>query len=96
MLKCDCDLVARSAHDDTMRSLLLAIVATSNSTTRWPPYASHMAFELWTDSNQNNFIIVQYDGQNQQLKAPCQSQYCRLQDFTALVNSYLPPKDLTK
>jgi hypothetical protein len=93
-----------SAHDDTCRSLLFALYAgetdVSGLLVRILCYfcsvsqllsldASHVTLELWReDSSGNQFVALQYNGQALQMLSPCSDLFCRLQDFTALVNSY--------
>ncbi len=69
-----------SAHDDTLRSLLLALHAFDG---RWPPYASHAALVFRADS-----VSLQFDGALRQMAPPCRGLYCATKDFEALVAKY--------
>ena len=74
-----------SAHDS---SLLAFLVALENGSQAWPPLASHILWQLWTDTNGNQFVSMQYDGVVANMKAPCKSEYCSLQDFQALIETF--------
>ncbi len=84
-----------SAHDDTLRALLFALYSNETDTSNWPPYASHIALELWTNTTSGQpLVVMQYNGAVLQMGSPCTSTFCPLQDFTALVNSLaITPKD---
>lgn len=77
-----------SAHDDTLRCLLLALIDGANDELHWPPYAAHLALELWVDKTGAPFVIAQYDGKVAQLAAPCKSHACALVDFYSLIAKY--------
>lgn len=78
-----------SAHDDTLRCLLLSLIDGANDEIHWPPYAAHITFELWQQKKQGSkFIVAQYDGKVAQLAAPCRTPLCALSDFYKLISKY--------
>lgn len=78
-----------SGHDDTLRSLLIALVYRGDNNMNWPPLASHIALELWyNQTSQEQYVVAQFDGYVLQLQAPCASVFCSLKDFASLVQSY--------
>ncbi len=77
-----------SAHDDTCRSLLFSLVLGETPFTAWPGYASHIALEVWHDSADDAFVVMQYNGATVQMLPPCKSTFCALGDFERLVQSY--------
>lgn len=81
-----------SAHDSTMRVLLMALGAFDNY---WPPYASHSAFEVWKNNQSGEeFVVLQYDGRTVQMGGACASSsssvYCPMGDFLSLLSSWDP------
>lgn len=73
-------------HDDTIRSLLMALHAFDG---RWPPYASHLALEFWENERDGTkSVVLQFDGQNKMMGAPCKNMFCLYEDFLALVKRY--------
>lgn len=77
-----------SAHDDTLRCLLLALVRDVNNYLHWPPYAAHLALELWQDQSGAYVVVAQFDGKVLSMAPPCQGPACRLADFLQLVTKY--------
>jgi hypothetical protein len=76
-------LVYFSAHDSTIRNLLLALQVFDG---HWPPLASHFVIEVYA-GNTGTFFRMQYDGQLLQLPA-CETPVCSVSKFADLVNSY--------
>lgn len=79
--------VLYSNHDSTMRVLLEAMKVRK---VVWPPYASHVAFELWeNESDGVHYIAAQYDGEPMPLPPPCPaSGWCPYEKFAALLKSF--------
>lgn len=79
-----------SAHDTTIRVLLLALVnRTTSAGFFWPPYAAHIALEFWrNDASGAVYVVAQYDGETKQMRAPCKAQLCAFADFKALLESH--------
>ncbi len=78
-----------SAHDTTIRVLLLALMnRTTSAGFFWPPYAAHIALEFWRhDGTGEVFVSAQYDGDTKPMRAPCKGLLCAFTDFVALVHS---------
>ncbi len=74
-----------SAHDSTIRLFLLTLHA---SDLRWPPLASHVVIELYSDAAGNKFVQLLYDGNVVKMLPPCADALCPLETFAQLVNSY--------
>lgn len=77
-----------SAHDTTVRALLLALVYGDAPQMRWPAYASHLAFERWRDPSGKQFVVLQYDGTNKRMRGPCKNIWCQFSDFRGLVAQF--------
>jgi hypothetical protein len=77
-------------HDATLRSLLLAV---QDFDGHWPAFASHLVLERYQNSTNNEEVVVlSFDGQVLQMSAPCTSKYCLLADFESLISqSVIPP-----
>ncbi len=73
-------LVYYSAHDSTLRNLLLALQVFDG---HWPPLASHFVLEVY----EGNLFRLQFDGQLLTLPG-CNNSLCSLSVFTSLVRSY--------
>lgn len=79
--------VMYSNHDTTIRSVLASFHAYKD--VLWPPYASHMVFELWEELETGKyFVILQYDGRNRKMKEPCEGEMCSFQNFIKLLKSF--------
>jgi len=78
-------LVYYSGHDSTVGPLM----GTLGFTNGWPPYASHVEIELWSDSHSNYFVQVKYNGQSYQLPG-CSAIMCPLDQFEAFVSTRIP------
>jgi hypothetical protein len=79
-------MVLYSNHDSTLRAILSALGIFDDV---WPPYASHVALELWEELvSGKKFVVMQYDGKTRKMKEPCEEEFCLLENFQKLLNSY--------
>jgi len=83
-------LVFYSGHDSTVGPLM----GTLGFTNGWPPYASHVEIELWSDSNSHFFVQVKYNGQSYKLPG-CSGYMCPLSQFEGFISTRIPttPKE---
>lgn len=70
-----------SGHDTTVGPLLATLQAYDG---QWPPYASHMQMELWSNGGQY-FVQVKYQGEPL-LLSTCSATMCPFSQFMDLVN----------
>jgi len=75
-----------SGHDSTIGPLL-AILGLFDGL--WPPYASHIEFELWQDSNENYGVILKYNGDILTLPC-CTSSLCPYDTFRQFAIQLIP------
>ncbi len=45
-----------SAHDTTLNGILLALDLIDENHS-WPPFAAHLVFELWKDTDKSDYFI---------------------------------------
>lgn len=69
-----------SGHDTTIGPLLATLQAYDG---QWPPYASHMEFELWNNKGEY-YVQVKYQGEPLLLSG-CSDALCPLSEFMAHV-----------
>jgi len=75
-----------SAHDSSVGPILGTLGMFDGL---WPPYRSHIHFELWSDANENFFVQVKYN--DKVLKPPgCQDVMCPYDQFERLLRSRIP------
>jgi hypothetical protein len=74
-----------SAHDVTLWTLLAAL---SQNNEVLVPYASHLAFELWTDERGDHWVAVEFNGDYLKV-GDCPSSLCRLADFEAAIEGFV-------
>lgn len=75
-----------SGHDDTVGPLMMLFGIDQY----WPPYASHVEFELWEDDNSNKFIQLKYNGVSIEVSG-CSSTMCPIDEFFETAYSILVP-----
>lgn len=73
-----------SGHDTTIAPLTTAFGVYDG---RWPPYASHVQLELWSNAGQY-YVQVKYQGIAFKLQG-CSSTLCPLSQFNANIAPYL-------
>ena len=77
--------VLYSNHDSTLRAVLSALGIFDKV---WPPYASHIAMELWEETaTGKHFVAMQYDGKTKVVRG-CGSEFCPFEDFARLLTSF--------
>jgi len=76
-----------SGHDTTLGALLSAFGVYDG---HWPPYASHIELELWSDSiSSYQFVQVKYQGTG--LRVPgCSAVLCPIKEFYQAVTPFIP------
>ncbi len=78
--------VLYSNHDSTLRAVLTALGVFDEV---WPPYASHIAMELWEETaTGRHFVTMQYDGKNKVMRGCGGSEFCPFEDFARLLASF--------
>jgi len=76
-----------SGHDTTLGPLLTAFGVYDGN---WPPYASHIELELWSDSPQTNYFVqVKYQGRGLQMPG-CDNIMCPIKQFLQLIVPVIP------
>jgi len=76
-----------SGHDSTVGPLSALIGGFDGM---WPPYASHIEFELWsTPDNTNYFVQVKYNGQPAQTSG-CSSVMCPFDEWKIAALNMIP------
>jgi acid phosphatase len=77
-----------SAHDSTVGPLMALLGGFDHV---WPPYASHIEFELWQSNSQPSqfFVQVKYNGEIPVLPG-CGAQMCPVQLFSKVVLNNVP------
>eukprot|EP01113_Clastostelium_recurvatum_P025334 TRINITY_DN3047_c0_g1_i1.p1 TRINITY_DN3047_c0_g1~~TRINITY_DN3047_c0_g1_i1.p1 ORF type:complete len:420 (-),score=107.39 TRINITY_DN3047_c0_g1_i1:166-1425(-) len=83
--------VLYAGHDTTIAPLMMALglVGPEDSANwLWPPYASHMALELWSDASNNQYVRIHYNSVVQVVPG-CQ-EMCPLAQFVAIASNVIP------
>ncbi|KAF2072873.1 hypothetical protein CYY_005821 [Polysphondylium violaceum] len=75
-----------SGHDDSVGPL----VNLFGLLVDWPPYASHVELELWSDSSNDKYIQFKYNGESYVLDG-CSDVMCPVDDFIEIAYSLLVP-----
>jgi len=70
-----------SGHDTTVGPMLACLQSYDG---QWPPYASHVEFELWSNNDQY-YVQVKYQGEPLQLPQ-CSDAMCPISEFMQQVN----------
>lgn len=76
-----------SGHDATLWALLATLIEGQDNVVQIP-YASHMAFELWRDSDGQPWVAIDLNGEYVQI-GKC-GQLCRLEAFQATIKPFIP------
>jgi len=75
-----------SGHDDSVGPF----VNLFGLLNQWPPYASHVELELWSDSSNAKYIQFKYNGESYVLDG-CNDVMCPITDFFEISYSLLVP-----
>ena len=79
-----------SGHDTTVAPILSAFGVYSGE---WPPYASHMEFELFKDkTNSSYFVRMLYNG-NAQIIPGCNDEFCPFPVFQSKARAAIPQNE---
>jgi len=74
-----------SGHDSTVGPLM-ALLGYFDG---WPPYASHVEIELWSDSSNNYFVQFKYNGKVVKISG-CSSVMCEISEFQQMAEARIP------
>jgi hypothetical protein len=55
----------------------------------WPPYASHVELELWSDASNNYYVQVKYNGQVLKVSG-CDNPMCSFEQFQRFALTRMP------
>jgi len=72
-----------SGHDTTIAPLLASLQSYDG---QWPPYASHMEIELWSNTAGQWYVQVKYQGEPLVLPTCSGASMCPYSQFLTLVN----------